>query len=47
MRGYELIYPCPDKAKNDKYEEMIKKSQELWDDFYVGKNKRKEQLTQA
>ena len=43
MKGYELIYPCPDKVMNDKYDEMINKSQELWDEFYVGKNRRKEQ----
>ena len=47
MKGYELIYPCPDKVKNDKYDEMIDKSQELWDEFYVGKNRRKEQLNLA
>jgi hypothetical protein len=47
MKGYELIYPSPDKGKNDKYEEMIKKSQDLWEEFYMGKNKRKEQLNQS
>ena len=40
MRGYELIYPCGDKAKRATYETFLKKSQEIWDDFFVGKNRR-------
>jgi VanZ family protein len=44
IKGYELIYPSADQAKNDKYNELIRKSQDLWDDFYVGKNRKKEQI---
>lgn len=44
IKGYELIYPSADQSKNDKYNELIRKSQDLWDDFYVGKNRKKEQI---
>ena len=39
-----MIYPSADQAKNEKYNELIRKSQDLWDDFYVGKNRKKEQI---
>jgi hypothetical protein len=39
MRGYELLYPCTDKNLKLEYDTFLKKSQEIWDDFFVGKNK--------
>ena len=42
MRGYELIYPSADKVRNALYEQMLKKANEMWDEFTTGKNKRKE-----
>ena len=39
MRGYELLYPCTDKTLKQEYDNYLKKSQEIWDDFFVGKNK--------
>lgn len=39
MRGYELLYPCTDKNLKVEYEMYLKKSQEIWDDFFIGKNK--------
>ena len=41
MGGYELIFPCADKDMNKSYEAMIKKSNDFFDDFVMGKNKRK------
>lgn len=41
LRGYELIYPSSDKARNAKYELQIKKANEIWDEFTTGKGKRK------
>lgn len=39
--GYELVYPSPDdSALNDKYETLIKKANDIWDDFTTG-NKQK------
>jgi hypothetical protein len=37
MTGYELIFPCGDKSKMTSYESMLKKANELWDDFNIGK----------
>lgn len=37
MRGYELIFPTMDKEKSEKYDMFINKSQDLWDEFYMGK----------
>lgn len=37
MRGYELIYPSSDPDKNFKYETMIKKANDIWDEFTTGK----------
>ena len=37
MAGYELIYPSGDKIKNQNYEMLLKKANELWDDFNIGK----------
>ncbi len=41
MRGYELIYPCLDKAKLYSYEQMLKKSNEIFDEFTTGKKSQK------
>ena len=40
MRGYELIFPCVDKTKKEKYDQYLKKSNEIWDDLYTGKHRR-------
>ena len=42
MRGYELIYPSADKARNALYEQMLFKANEMWDEFTTGKKVRKE-----
>jgi len=39
MRGYELIYPSSDKAKNQIYEKLLQKSNDIFDEFTTGKNK--------
>ena len=44
MAGYELIYPTGDKAKNQNYELLIKKANEVWDDFNIGKQKNKNRM---
>jgi len=41
MGGYELIFPSADKEHNKVYETMLKKSNDIFDDFSFGKNKRK------
>ena len=41
MGGYELIFPCADKDQNKNYEVMLKKSNDIFDDFSMGKHKRK------
>ncbi len=38
--GYELIYPCCDKNKKQSYDLILKKSNEIWDDFTTNKKKR-------
>lgn len=45
MGGYELVFPCADKEKNKRYDEMLAKSNEIFDDFTTGK-KRRQQLLQ-
>ena len=41
--GYELIYPAKEAADNEKYEMLLKKANNLWDDFTTGnKNKRRD-----
>ncbi len=40
MGGYELIFPTADQSRNNQYEVWLKKSQEIWDEFFVGKNKK-------
>jgi hypothetical protein len=42
MRGYELIYPCLDKTKLHSYDQMLKKSNEIFDEFTTGKKNQKE-----
>ena len=44
MAGYELIYPSGDKIKNQNYEMLLKKANELWDDFNIGKQKNKNRI---
>jgi len=47
MRGYELIYPCKDKLLLDKYEKLLQKSNDIFDEFTTGKGtKLKLQLSQ-
>ena len=41
MRGYELIYPCEDAKKNALFDQMLKKSNDIWDEFTTGKHKHK------
>lgn len=39
--GYEQIFPqIYDEEKNAEYEVILKKAQEIWDDFTTGKQKR-------
>lgn len=39
--GYEQIFPqIYDDEKNAEYETILKKAQEIWDDFTTGKAKR-------
>lgn len=38
-RGYELIYPSSNSDKNQLYNKLIEKSNEIWDDFTTGKRK--------
>jgi nitric oxide reductase activation protein len=44
MRGFELIYPSNDKAKNQYYQKLILKSNEIWDEFTTGKQKHKQKV---
>jgi hypothetical protein len=37
MRGYELIYPCSDKVKLERYEKLLQISNNIFDDFTTGK----------
>ena len=37
MRGYELIYPCSDKVKLERYEKLLQISNTIFDDFTTGK----------
>lgn len=37
MAGYELIYPTSDKVKNLNYEVLLKKSNEIYDDYNIGR----------
>ena len=40
--GYELIYPpLGDEEKEEQYEGMLKKANDIWDEFTTGKNKKK------
>lgn len=44
MAGYELIFPSGDKARNQNYETLLKKANEIWDDFNIGKQKNKNRM---
>jgi len=37
MAGYELIYPTSDKVRNQHYEVLLKKSNEIYDDYNIGR----------
>ena len=37
---WELIYPSPEEARNERYSELIRRAQEIWDEFTTGKGKR-------
>lgn len=37
MAGYELIFPTSNQTKNQNYEMLIKKANEIWDDYNIGK----------
>lgn len=41
MRGYELIYPCACPDQSEKFDQMIKKANEQWDEFTTGKHRKK------
>ena len=38
--AWELIYPWPDKERNEVYGDFIKKANEIWDEFNLGKGKK-------
>lgn len=40
LRGYEMIYPCSNAHRNHQFENMLKKANELWDEFTTGKSYR-------
>jgi hypothetical protein len=43
--GYELIYPpIGQEEKEEQYEAMLKKANDMWDEFTTGKNKKKEEI---
>jgi len=44
MSGYELIFPCGDRSRLQQYEVLLKKANELWDDFNIGKQKNKNRM---
>lgn len=37
--GFELIYPPKEEEKEEEYEEMIQKANDMWDEFTTGKKK--------
>ena len=37
---WERIYPWPEEEQNQRYSDIIKKANEIWDDFTTGKGKR-------
>jgi hypothetical protein len=41
--GFELIYPPLEEEKEDEYEGMVKKANEIWDEFTTGKKKTEDQ----
>lgn len=40
MGGYELLFPSADKERNKQFENMLVKSNEIFDDFTIGKRRR-------
>lgn len=41
LGGYEMIYPCANPVRNQQYDKMLVKANELWDEFTTGKPKNK------
>ena len=39
--GYELIYPPKEEEMEEEYEAMLKKANDMWDEFTTGKSKKK------
>lgn len=39
MGGYKLIFPSQNQQVQTQYQTMLAKSQELWNEFFIGKNK--------
>lgn len=37
MGGYKLIFPAEDPAIQAKYQTMLTKAKEVWDEFFMGK----------
>ena len=37
MRGYELIYPSSNQDKNEMFNKMLTKANDIWDEFTTGK----------
>jgi len=37
--GYELIYPPAEEEKEEEYEGMLTKANDIWDEFTTGKKK--------
>lgn len=44
MRGFELIYPSNDRVKNQLYQKLILKSNDIWDEFTTGKLKHRQKV---
>ena len=40
--GYELIYPPKEEEMEEEYEAMLKKANDMWDEFTTGKSKKKQ-----
>jgi len=41
--GYELIYPPKEEEMEEEYEAMLKKANDMWDEFTTGKSKKKQE----
>ena len=47
MRGYELIHPVADTVKNQLYEKLLHKSNDIWDEFTTGKLRHKQRVIEV